>query len=542
MLNLSKHVSNLRAQASKIGQFTSLQNSLHKYEKLHVVHPFYETSTKLLKSKNPKNPNKPNPLILSNADRFRDTMLLLKNIENLKIIKNTAIPVDDQHSINQLFYSDKHKLHVKNFYEEINHESYNAEAIFFNIPELKPGIIAKIQSNLVKSDKQILILDRRRVILSIFYRNLGSSGSSYFETRIAELRMSVKESIEFDRLISKKTGGFKRDGGGMKGGSGGAQVVSGDNRDLHSSGINQELRNMELKYQKYQQKKQKSNFVNYKTENIDFEKSVAVVGYTNAGKSSLIELVTKKLDRFNKIVENKYFATLDTKRYPVSLPDSKIKVTFFDTVGFIGEVPQELFDAFLSTYKAARLADFVVHVVDASDPLYLYHAEVTERVLEKIGVDPANVITVYNKMDNLVGNDDIQRDSKRDFDNSSDSEVFRDGIPPSVIQTSFKHKIGVSEILNEIDIRIRGKYQIRRFSLNVAIEYFEDVEKIMKIYDLQPISMNNYQGQAFDLDADDSTMCSRDEIEFEFYATEIVLNSVKSKLDKFGVEFVINFS
>jgi len=167
---------------------------------------------------------------------------------------------------------------------------------------------------------------------------------------------------------------------------------------------------------------------------------------------------------------------------------------------------------------------------------------VTERVLEKIGVDPANVITVYNKMDNLVGNDDIQRDSKRDFDNSSDSEVFRDGIPPSVIQTSFKHKIGVSEILNEIDIRIRGKYQIRRFSLNVAIEYFEDVEKIMKIYDLQPISMNNYQGQAFDLDADDSTMCSRDEIEFEFYATEIVLNSVKSKLDKFGVEFVINFS
>jgi len=102
MLNLSKHVSNLRAQASKIGQFTSLQDSLHKYEKLHVVHPFYETSTKLLKSKNPKNPNKLNPLILSNADRFRDTMLLLKNIENLKIIKNTAIPVDDQHSINQV--------------------------------------------------------------------------------------------------------------------------------------------------------------------------------------------------------------------------------------------------------------------------------------------------------------------------------------------------------------------------------------------------------------------------------------------------------
>lgn len=537
MLNLSKHVSNLRAQASKIGQFTSLQDSLHKYEKLHVVHPFYETSTRLLNSKNSKNRDKLNPLFLSNADRFRDTMLLLKNIENLKIVKNTAIPVDDQNSINQLFYSDKQtnkNLHVKNFYQEINLESYDAEAIFFNIPELKPGIIAKIQSNLVKSDKQILILDRRRVILSIFYRNLGSSGSSYFETKIAELRMSVKESIEFDKLISKKTGGFKRDGGGMKGGSGGSQVVSGDNRDLHSSGINQELRNLELKYQKYQQKKRKkSNFVDFKTENIDYQKSVAVVGYTNAGKSSLIELVTKKLDRFNKIVENKYFATLDTRKYPVLLPESSIKINFFDTVGFIGEVPQELFDAFLSTYKAARLADFVVHVVDASDPLYLYHAGVTERVLAEIGVDPGDVITVYNKIDCLVENSG--NGEKRDF-----------SYPPSVIQTSFKHKIGVSEILNEIDIRIRGKYQIRRFSLKVAIQFFEEVENIMKIHDLTPISMNNYRGQAFDSNSDekagDGTICSRDEIEFEFYANEQVLNSVKSKLGKFGVEFVLNFS
>lgn len=527
MLKLSQLTSNLRAQASKIGQFTSLQDSLHKYEKLHVVHPFYENkSNKLL----PNNSNRYDVATLSNAERFQDTMLLLKNIENVRIIKNSAIPVRDNNSINNLFNSNKKSSYAEKFYEELNDERYDAEAIFFNIPELKPGIIAKIQSNLVQSDKQILILDRRRVILSIFYKNLSSS-SSYFETRIAELRMLVKESMEFDKLISRKTVGMKRDGGGMKGGGPTNQVMSGDNKDLHTNGINKELRSLELKYDKYKKKNSSGNFVkpdsiSKKTgqnlDNLEFEKSVAVVGYTNAGKSSLIQLVSTKLDRFNNIVENKYFATLDTKMYPVILPDSKIKVNFFDTVGFIGEVPQELFDAFLSTYKAAKLADLVVHVIDASNPLYKYHAGVTEKTLSKIGVDPDKVITVYNKMDILVG--------KRD-------------VPPNVINASFKHKIGVSEILDDIDIRIRGKYKIRRFLLRVSIEYFEAIHNFLKVYDLKPISMDNYQGQPEDsnLNADDKQLCSRDEIEFEFYSTEIVLNSLKSRLNKHDIEFVVNF-
>ena len=404
MYRITRILKNLRSQASKIGQFQSLQDSYHKFEKLHVVHPFYEKCSKLL----PKITEPSQGQHISNLDRFKDTMLLLNNFQNLKILKNSAIPVENDNSMNVLFGSDR-KVHssIKKFYQELNDESYEAEAIFFNIPELKPGIIAKIQSNLVKNDKQILILDRRRVILSIFYKNL-SSQSCFFETRIAELRMLVRESQEFDKIISRKTGGQKRDGGGMKGGdgagkiggSGSFQVVSGDNRDLHSSGINKELRSLELKYQKYKNSKPANNFVKFdqsQRDHLDFRKSVAIVGYTNAGKSSLIETISCKTDRFNKIVEDKYFATLDTKKYSVVLPDSQVKINCFDTVGFIGEVPQELFDAFLSTYKAAKSSDLVVHIVDASDPLYKYHAGVTEKTLQKIGIDPSNVITVYNK-------------------------------------------------------------------------------------------------------------------------------------------------
>ena len=162
------------------------------------------------------------------------------------------------------------------------------KAIFFNVPELKPGIVAKIQSNLVQNDKQLLILDRRRVILSIFYSNL-SSQASYFETRLAELRLLFAESKQYDRIIKQKIGGEKRDGKGKT-------EKSNYNRDLHL--VNNELRSMTKKYEKFKAKRVQFH-------ELDFQKSVAVVGYTNAGKSSLIKLVTNKLDRYTEIVEDK---------------------------------------------------------------------------------------------------------------------------------------------------------------------------------------------------------------------------------------------
>merc|ERR1712178_597320 len=114
-IHSSKLNSNLRAQASQIGQFTSLQDSLHKFEKLHVVHPFYsKNDQKLL----PKTSNIPH---ISNADRYMDTMLLLKNIENLKVVKHSALPVVSESSINDLFSSKKKvSPYIKKFYEEIN--------------------------------------------------------------------------------------------------------------------------------------------------------------------------------------------------------------------------------------------------------------------------------------------------------------------------------------------------------------------------------------------------------------------------------------
>merc|ERR1711893_390867 len=141
--------------------------------------------------------------------------------------------------------------------------------------------------------------------------------------------------------------------------------------------------------------------------------------------------------------------------------------------------------------------------------------------LQKIGIDPSIVITVYNKIDKL---------KKFEF-------------PRKVVKASFKLKIGVDEILNEIELKIRGKYQIRRFLVRSHIRYFEQIKKILENHHLNTVSVNNYTGQAFDENqaTNHGELCSIDEVEFEFYCTESDMNIVKSKFNKLNIEFVVNY-
>lgn len=123
----------------------------------------------------------------------------------------------------------------------------------------------------------------------------------------------------------------------------------------------------------------------------------AIVGYTNAGKSSLLRLLTGA----NVLVENKLFATLDPTTRRVDL-DSGADAVLTDTVGFIRRLPHDLVEAFKSTLEEAALADFLVLVLDASDPHVEHHYQVTNEVLAELGAGGKPVVTVCNKIDKGV--------------------------------------------------------------------------------------------------------------------------------------------
>jgi GTP-binding protein HflX len=122
----------------------------------------------------------------------------------------------------------------------------------------------------------------------------------------------------------------------------------------------------------------------------------AIVGYTNAGKSSLL----RRLTGAEVLVEDKLFATLDPKTRRIDL-DGGQNLLLTDTVGFVRNLPHRLVESFKATLEEATLADFLIHVLDASHPrVYEFHAT-TMRVLEELGADTKRVVTLLNKVDRL---------------------------------------------------------------------------------------------------------------------------------------------
>jgi len=124
---------------------------------------------------------------------------------------------------------------------------------------------------------------------------------------------------------------------------------------------------------------------------------VALVGYTNAGKSTLMNTLTHA----GVLVEDKLFATLDPTSRRLDLPGGQ-SVMLIDTVGFINKLPHQLVDAFKSTLEEVRTADLLLHVVDATHPRWAEQQAVVERVLEEIGAGEKPVMTVFNKLDRVA--------------------------------------------------------------------------------------------------------------------------------------------
>ena len=125
---------------------------------------------------------------------------------------------------------------------------------------------------------------------------------------------------------------------------------------------------------------------------------VSIVGYTNAGKSTLLNALTGA----GVLTEDKLFATLDTRSRRIKFPEER-EVIITDTVGFIRDLPRDLFAAFRATFEEAADADLLLHVVDAADPARDHHIETTEALLAELDLGEIPRILVFNKIDLVDG-------------------------------------------------------------------------------------------------------------------------------------------
>jgi GTP-binding protein HflX len=221
------------------------------------------------------------------------------------------------------------------------------------------------------------VLDRTAVILAIFQRHARS--------REARLQVEIARLNYMAPRLRETGGGKDRQGGGIGGRGAGESSIELDRRKLRDrvAELRAELLSIERDSSTRRKRRERQN-------------TVALVGYTNAGKSSWMRALTGS----GVLVQDKLFATLDTTVRALA-PETVPRVLVSDTVGFIKKLPHDLVASFRSTLDEARDADLLVHLVDASDPAFPAHLEVTRAVLAEIGATDAPRLLVLNKMDKV---------------------------------------------------------------------------------------------------------------------------------------------
>lgn len=251
-------------------------------------------------------------------------------------------------------------------------EMADAEMVVFD-NNLSPS-----QSRALEQAVEKPIVDRSEVILDIF--------ATHAQTHEAMLQVELAQLMYFRTRLKRMWTHLERIAGGIGAGRGpGEKQLETDRRliDKRISELKAKLKNVENR---------RARTVSHRRS----QQTVSLVGYTNAGKSTLMRTLTGA----DVLVEDKLFATLDTRTRRWSVP-SYGEVLLSDTVGFVRNLPHHLVASFRSTLEEARHADILLHVVDASNPEAERQIHTCYKVLEEIGVDCSNLLLVLNKVDQV---------------------------------------------------------------------------------------------------------------------------------------------
>ena len=263
----------------------------------------------------------------------------------------------------------------------------------------------------IEDETEVRVIDRTMLILDIFAKR-AVSAEGKLQVELAQLRYRLPRLAGIGTHLSRLGGGIGTRGPGET-------QLETDRRHIRRriDKLSDELKELEQRRSFSRGRRKKDNV-----------QVGAIVGYTNAGKSTLLNVLTGA----DVLAEDKLFATLDPTSRAIELPDGR-NLLIVDTVGLIRRLPHNLVEAFKSTLEEAACADIIIHVCDVSDPDLSEKTDVTLRTLAELGAADIPVVTVLNKCDKIAEN--IPTDEK-------------------TVKISAKNNEGIDELLHAIAVNL----------------------------------------------------------------------------------------
>lgn len=341
--------------------------------------------------------------------------------------------MQSRESVHPATYLGKGKL------EELKELLYDLDATgVICDDELSPA-----QMNNLEQELECKVMDRTMVILDIFASRAKTSEGK-IQVELAQLKYRAARLVGMRASLSRLGGGIGTRGPGeMK--------LEMDRRMIHAriGQLKEQLEEVQRHRELIRSQREKKR-----------TKVAAIVGYTNAGKSTLLNQLTGS----DVLEEDQLFATLDPTTRVLDLP-GKQQILLTDTVGFIRKLPHHLIEAFKSTLEEAKFADLILHVVDASNPQKEEHMHVVYDTLRQLGVSDKKIITLFNKQDICT-----------------DKEQLRDFQADYVLNISARSRQGLDElkelleqILREDQIYIERLYPYEKAGIIAQIRSFGEV-------------------------------------------------------------------
>lgn len=311
-----------------------------------------------------------------------DSVSELRELVKTAGAETADIVIQNRESVHPGTYLGKGKL------EELKEKIWECEATGVVCDdELSPAQLKNLEDIL-----EIKVMDRTMVILDIFAAR-ARTREGKLQVELAQLRYRAARLVGLRASLSRLGGGIGTRGPGEK-------KLEIDRRLIHDR-IGQLKRELEdvKRHRDVQRRRREQGDV----------LTAAIVGYTNAGKSTLLNRLTNA----DILAEDKLFATLDPTTRALTLPGGE-RVLLTDTVGFIRKLPHHLIEAFKSTLEEAKYADVIVHVVDCSNPQMDMQMHVVYETLRGLEITGREIITVFNKIDR-EGADMAARDPAADY-------------------------------------------------------------------------------------------------------------------------------
>jgi GTP-binding protein HflX len=307
------------------------------------------------------------------ASRAQESMRELRELARTAGVEVADVVIQLRDAIDPKFVMGKGKLEDV----VVRAMQLDAQTLVFdrNLTPAQAAAISKVSD--------LKVIDRSQLILDIFAQR-AESADGKLQVELAQLKYNMPRLAQKDDSLSRLTGGI----GGR--GPGETKLEIGRRRAKEKVAHLESLLK-KLAKQREQRRRRRSR---------EEVPTVAIVGYTNAGKSTLLNTLTGA----HVLAEDKLFATLDTRSRHLQVGWAGYggrEVVITDTVGFIRDLPKDLFAAFRATFEEAADADILVHVVDASDPAKEEHIRTTLKVLDDLGLSDIPRILVFNKTDLL---------------------------------------------------------------------------------------------------------------------------------------------